>query len=151
KRHHPAAFYCALLNSQPMGFYSPSQLIQDARRHGIGVQPVDVLHSTWEHQLEPDARGRRGLRLGLCLTRDLGEAAARRIAAARAEQPFANLADLAERARLDKGELAALAAANALRGFSPHRHQAHWQVLGIEPTRPLLPAATASETPTEKI
>ncbi len=155
KRHHPAAFYCALLNSQPMGFYSPSQLIQDARRHGIGVQPIDVRHSTWEHQLERDARGRHpqglGLRMGLCLVRNLGEAAARRIAAARAQRALANLNDLADRAQLDQGELAALAAANALRGFSPHRHQAHWQVLGIEPARPLLPAAPASEPPAEAV
>ncbi len=143
KCHHPAAFCCALLNSQPMGFYSASQLVQDARRHGINVLPVDIRHSRWEHHLElpadkVSARRQPALRLGLRLVKGLGEEAAQRIASERSAQPFASINDLAHRARLDKKEMQALAGANALQAISGHRHQAHWQVLGVEAPRPLL-------------
>ena len=144
KCHHPAAFYCGLLNSQPMGFYTPSQLIQDARRHQVTVLAVDINQSNWDHYLvmgqssAVTAQQQPPLRLGLRLVKNLGKAAANRISAARAEQMFKSPADLARRARLDKAELAALADANALQPFSPHRHQAHWQVMAIEPARPLL-------------
>ncbi|MBK1659497.1 error-prone DNA polymerase [Paracraurococcus ruber] len=88
KRHHPAAFACALLNSQPMGFYAPAQIVRDAREHGVAIRPADVLHSDWDCTLEPDARSTGGLalRLGLRLVQGMGEAAARRIVAARAAQ-----------------------------------------------------------------
>jgi error-prone DNA polymerase len=143
KCHHPAAFYCALLNSQPMGFYSPSQLVQDARRHNISIRPVDVVYSSWDHRLElplatvTEAR-QPALRLGLRLVKGLTRAAGMRIETARSECPFADLPDLIRRAQLDKKDREALASANALRHFSPHRHQANWQILGIEPPRPLL-------------
>ncbi|MFM7275296.1 MAG: error-prone DNA polymerase, partial [Gammaproteobacteria bacterium] len=133
KCHYPAAFCCALLNSQPMGFYSPSQLVQDARRHGVGVLPVDVLQSGWASSLESSATaatGRRGevaLRLGLHQIHGLGEATALRIEAARRERPFGSLTDLATRASLDRGELGLLASAGALAGLAGHRRQAHWR------------------------
>lgn len=153
KRHHPAAFYCGLLNSQPMGFYTPSQLIQDARRHDITVLPVDINHSDWDHRLIMTAQGstqitsdhQPPLRLGLRIVKSLGQETATRIGAARSQQPFKSPADLARRANLNKKELAALADANALQHFSPHRHQAHWQVMAIEPPRPLLQTADDQE------
>ena len=145
KCHYPAAFYCALLNSQPMGFYSPSQLVQDARRHGVEVRPVDVAHSHWDHALEATADERQALRLGLRLVRGLHRAAGERIAAARQRRPFAGLPELARRARLDRGQLAVLAAANALQSFSGHRHQAQWDVAGLERPLPLTAAAPTRE------
>lgn len=143
KCHHPAAFYCAVLNSQPMGFYSPSQLLQDARRRHVEVKPVDVLHSDWDHRLEsPEgeitATNQPALRLGMRIVKGLSETAAMRIASIRQDHIFTSAEDLVRRARLDKRNRQALASANALRAFSAHRHQAHWQILGIEPERPLL-------------
>ena len=129
KRHHPAAFCCALLNSQPMGFYAPAQLVQDARRHGVEVLPVDVRHSDWASTLEKNPRGDLALRLGLHHVKGLSEASGQAIAAARAKQPFANLHDLHRRAEINKKESRALAAADALRGLAGNRHQAAWQAL----------------------
>jgi error-prone DNA polymerase len=134
KCHHPAAFCCGLLNSLPMGFYSASQLIQDVSRHGVDVRPVDVQHSEWDHRLEPDARGKPALRLGLRLAKGLREAAGLRIAAAR---PFRDAKDLADKAGLSSGDLQYLARAGALKDLSGHRYQAHWDVSAIAPPRPL--------------
>ena len=140
KRHHPAAFYVGLLNSQPMGFYTPSQLIQDARRHGVSVLPLDVNHSDWDHQLiDSGGPGARApIRLGLRLVKGLSREAATRIREARREAPFRQLSDLRRRARLDKGDLEALVDADALASLSGHRHQARWQAMALEPERPLL-------------
>ena len=148
KRHHPAAFYCALLNSQPMGFYSPSQLVQDARRHGIHIRPVDVLHSHWDHCLElPHDSAKKAqvtetrqpaLRLGMRIVKGLTQAAALRIESTRDQCVFTDMNDLIRRTQLNKKDREALASANALQAFSAHRYQAHWQILGIEPERPLL-------------
>jgi error-prone DNA polymerase len=149
KCHEPAAFVCALLNSLPMGFYSESQLVQDARRHGIRVLPVDVRASDWDSTLETDADAdapwQPALRLGLRLVRGFDEAAAVRIGHARAAQAFANLADLVERAGLDARERRLLVDAGALRGLAGHRHRARWQVAGIEPQRPLFGRASPDE------
>ena len=142
KCHHPAAFTCALLNSQPMGFYSPDQLLQDARRHGVEVRPVDVRHSGWACSLEADRHGAFALRMGLCMVKGFNEDSARWIERARATQAFADVADLAERARLDSRAREALADAGALRGLAGHRHRARWEVAGVEEQRPLLGAAT---------
>jgi error-prone DNA polymerase len=155
KCHEPAAFTCALLNSQPMGFYAPAQLVQDARRHGVKVRPVDANHSEWDCTLEVDEAGEAVIRLGLCLVRGLSRDGAGRLVQARAEQRLANLNDLARRARLNRHDLDALAAADAFKGLAGHRHRAHWAVLGIEPETPLLSGADIAEglpllrTPTE--
>jgi error-prone DNA polymerase len=140
KRHHPAAFYCGLLNSQPMGFYSPSQLVQDARRHGIAVLPADIHYSHWEHRLvsEDDCTIPRTIRLGFCLVKNFNEEAAKRIEQARAKKPFASLYDLRRRARLNSIELDALAAADAFRPMAGHRHNAYWQSTSLPQYRPLL-------------
>lgn len=132
KRHHPAAFACALLNSQPMGFYQPAQLVQDTRRHGVNVLPADVRYSDWDCALEPDTQGKPQLRLGLRLVKGLGKPAAGRISMARHEQPFDDAQDLATRARLNRRELAVLAAAATLRGIAGHRHRAYWQIAASE-------------------
>lgn len=147
KRHEPAAFACALLNSQPMGFYSASSLLQDARRHGVTVRPVDVCHSHWDNTLEGGEPGgtQPALRLGFRQVHGLSEAAARRIVAARLARggtepswhAFRDVADLCHRAGLDAREAGLLAEAGALRALTAHRHAAHWAVAGVEEPTPL--------------
>lgn len=136
KCHHPAAFYCGLLNSQPMGFYSPSQLVQDARRHQVTVLPVDVQKSDWENTLEGNFP--HALRLGLCRVAQLSEEVGLRIAHVRKQRAFNSALDLARRAKVPRDQIQALAAADALHSISGHRYQSHWDVAGIEPVRPLL-------------
>jgi error-prone DNA polymerase len=145
KRHEPAAFLCALINSQPMGFYAPSQLVQDARRHGVEVRPVDVTASDWDCTLERGEDGAPAARLGLRLVAELSAAGGERLVAARRARPFDSVADLARRAALDRGDLAALARADALRGLAGHRHRASWAVAGVEPVLPLLEEAPIRE------
>lgn len=144
KCHEPAAFTAALLNSQPMGFYSPSQLIQDARRHGVEVRPVDVNSSVRECSLE-DNGGASVLRLGLRLVKGFPVAAAERLIAARAQRPFDDAGDLARRARLARGDMEALAAAGALRTLAGHRHRARWDCAGVETPLPVLKGASIAE------
>ena len=151
KCHEPEAFLCGLLNSQPLGFYSPSQLIQDARRHGVQVLPADVMHSNWDSHLDiPSAQqsgARPAVRLGLSLLRAMRQDAAQLITQARQRQPFTDLQDLARRASLNKSDLQVLAAGNALRDLSGHRRQALWQALAAAPSKDLLQAAVVEETP----
>jgi error-prone DNA polymerase len=142
KRHEPAAFLIGLLNAQPMGFYSASQLVQDARRHGIEVRPPDVRHSAWEATLE--GVDSSVVRLGLGQIKGLAKAAGERIAAAR---PFADVADLARRADLDRDDLDTLAAAGALAGLAGHRRQAAWAVAAVPVQRDLLQEAPTVEAP----
>lgn len=162
KRHEPEAFLAALLNSQPMGFYAPAQLVQDARRHGVRVLPVDVTVSGWDAALEPapaDAPPRRphphapspdeirpAVRLGLSLIQGLHEDSARRIEAARAEAPFTSTGDLARRAALTRHDLNALAAGDALRTLAGHRRQASWEAAASVHSRDLLRDAAIHET-----
>ncbi len=142
KHHEPAAFLAALLNSQPMGFYAPSQLVQDARRHGVEVRAVDVAVSARDCTLEGEPPA---VRLGLRMINGLTGAAADRIVAARAAGAFASTADLARRAALNRHDLNALAAAGALAALAGHRRHAHWQVAGIEHAPPLLMEAAPRE------
>jgi error-prone DNA polymerase len=146
KCHEPEAFLAALLNSQPMGFYSPSTLVQDARRHGVAVRPVDVTCSDWEAAFENLDAPRPAVRLGMNLIKGMDEAAARRIADARAQQPFSDTADLALRADLNRNQLQALGAANALFRLAGHRRQALWQAVVSAPDRGLLRSAAIQET-----
>lgn len=138
KCHEPAAFACALINSQPMGFYAPSQLVQDVRRHGVEVRPADVCHSDYDCTLEPSLQTQPALRLGLRLVKGLSGEGAQRIAAAREQAGFASTQDMVERAGLERKDLNALAAADALRELAGHRRRARWEVLGVEPPTPLL-------------
>lgn len=162
KRHEPEAFLAALLNSQPMGFYAPAQLVQDARRHGVRVLPVDVTVSGWDAALETapaDAPPRRphphapspdeirpAVRLGLSLIQGLHQDSARRIEAARAEAPFTSTGDLARRAALTRHDLNALAAGDALRTLAGHRRQASWEAAASVHSRDLLRDAAIHET-----
>jgi len=202
KRHEPEAFLAALLNSQPMGFYAPAQLVQDARRHGVRVLPVDVMHSDWECTLVfdegammggavkgmasertenqntakktarngvpvteggtkefPSIEGsmelrhapsqahapRPAVRLGLNRVKGMAQAAADRISAARAVAPFHDSEDLARRADLNRHELDALAAGDALRTLAGHRRQARWAAAAGGPARGLLRDAAIVE------
>ena len=142
KCYEPAAFAAALLNSQPMGFYAPAQLVRDARAHDVEVRPVDVCVSVWDSTLERRADGEPALRLGLRLVKSLSQAGAERLIAARAARPFADVPELAARAGLDRGDLEALAAAGAFATLSGNRHLAFWEVAGSERPLPLAAAAT---------
>ncbi len=133
KCHEPAAFFAALLNSQPMGFYQPAQLVQEARRNGVTLLPPDVLRSAWDCTLEPATGGALAIRTGLALVRSLPSAHAQRLLDARAQAPFRSIAELAQRAALPRRSMQLLAIAGALHGLSEHRHAASWLALGAEP------------------
>ncbi|BCJ07401.1 error-prone DNA polymerase [Pseudomonas sp. RtIB026] len=137
KCHEPAIFTCALVNSWPMGFYSPDQLLQEARRQGIEVRPVDVFHSDWDCTLEAVGEGALAIRLGLRQIRGFCEDDARRLAQARAQRPWRDVEDLCLRAGLDARARARLADAGALRGLAGDRHQARWQVAAVQAQLPL--------------
>lgn len=137
KYHYPAAYCAALINSQPMGFYSPSQLVQDAQRHGVEVRPVDVLRSHWDCTLEPGRSGTVAIRLGLRLIKGFSRNKADAICIARSavsQSAFLQWTtqQLAERAGLERADLLCLARAGALRSMTGDRHQAHWQALARE-------------------
>ncbi|MEO7433277.1 MAG: error-prone DNA polymerase [Dokdonella sp.] len=166
KRHHPAVFTCALLNAQPMGFYQPSQLIQDARNHRVDVRPVDVTISAWDCTLEPVAKDDNpaavgtptisppeptsnktdlSLRLGLRQIRGLSQDLADRLVGARGATPFADVADMTRRARVTASERGILADAGALQSLSGHRYRARWESAGAELPAPILATATMRE------
>ena len=163
KCFEPAAFLAALLNSQPMGFYSPSQLIQDARRHGVEVRTADVCASDWDCTLEAvppastdtadadQAAAQAAVRLGLRMIHGLGRDAATRIVAARLERRFADTQDLALRTGLDGGTLRRLAGAGALASLAGHRRQALWQASGAPPLPGLLAAAPGGDAAAELV
>ena len=132
KCHEPAAFACALINSWPMGFYSPDQILQDARRHQLQIRPVDVRASDWDCGLEPITGAQPAIRMGLRMIKGFREDDARRIEAARAKGVFIDIADLGERARLDARAQEQLADAGALRGLAGDRHRARWEVAGVQ-------------------
>jgi error-prone DNA polymerase len=147
KCHEPAIFACALLNSQPMGFYAPAQIVADARRHGVTVLPVDVTASDRDCGLEafsePGQPETLALRLGLSMVRGLRTESAEGIVAARALQPFRNVADLVARSQLDRGEATRLARAGALSRLAGHRYRARWDTQAVEKPLPLFPAPDA--------
>ncbi len=138
KCHEPAAFTAALLNSQPMGFYSASQLTRDARRHDVEIRPVCVNHSDWDCTLEAREDGTAVMRLGLRMIKGLAEEAGQRIVVQRAAEGYSSIQQLLEKASLDRRELAALASASALEVLEGHRHRARWAVAGAEKPTPLL-------------
>jgi error-prone DNA polymerase len=161
KCHEPAAFLTALLNSQPMGFYAPAQLVRDAREHGVEVLEVDVLvsqidctlvfqrQSTQEYEAQcptPGAdTGGPAVRLGFNRIHGLSEIAMRQIIRAREESLFSSVADLAQRAQLSQHDLHALSEANALKILAGHRHNAHWQSAALKPLPPLLQSSRTGE------
>lgn len=154
KCHQPAVFLCALLNSQPMGFYSPSQLVQDAKRHKIVIRPIDVMHSDWDAKLEDlplhsNTAQQPAVRLGMSLLRGMSQAVAERISQARKQAIFSDIQDLARRAQLNRTDLEALADGNALAALSGNRHQALWQAVAAVPDKDLLKPTTLAEAPAQ--
>ncbi len=165
KWHEPACFLAAMLNSQPLGFYGPAQLVQDAQRHGVLVRPVDVAHSDWDCTLEasenqsPHALPRQerqrpapqpgtthpAVRLGLRMVAGLSGAVAARIAQQRALGPFASTQDLALRCQLDLADLRALASADALQSLSGHRRQQVWDASALRLAPALLAGVPIEE------
>jgi error-prone DNA polymerase len=128
--HYPAEFHCSLLNSQPMGFYTPATIVGDARRHGIDVRPIDVSKSEWHCALESAPGGDFAIRMGLRYIKGMSRDAGERILLARKSMPFRSLADFVRRAELDEGNQARLAEAGALSAFTDSRRDALWQVRG---------------------
>ncbi|MFM7342180.1 MAG: error-prone DNA polymerase, partial [Betaproteobacteria bacterium] len=154
KCHEPACFLAAMLNAQPLGFYSPSQLVQDARRHQVQVRPVDVSASAWDCTLEsadgqthaPWGRPQQpAVRLGLRMVAQLSQAGADRLIEARQRAAFTSVEDLALRAALGKRDLDALAAADALAALAGHRRQQVWQAAALRPAPQLLRNAPVQE------
>ncbi|NBD29431.1 MAG: DNA polymerase III subunit alpha [Alphaproteobacteria bacterium] len=141
KCHYPAAFAAALLNSQPMGFYAPAQIVRDARDHGVTVRAPDVNFSQWDNTLEPDA-GRMALRLGLRQISGLREGAAARLLATR-DAPYPDLKALQTRAGLRPADIRKLAEADALRSLFLDRRQALWEAKALKDA-PDLPLFTGT-------
>jgi error-prone DNA polymerase len=144
KRHHPAEFLAAMLNSQPLGFYSPSQLVQDARRHDVEVRPVDVMHSHYDCTLEGLPHP-PSVRLGMRVISGLKEASAQRIVAARQAGPFDSAEDAARRAELEQHEMRLLAGADALMSLSGHRRNQVWDASALKRPPELLRDAPVDE------
>jgi error-prone DNA polymerase len=135
KCRHPAVFAAALLNSQPMGFYAPAQIVRDASEHGVEVRPVDVEHSAWDCTLEDDEPGRPALRLGFRQIDGFSEAWAEKLTDARGEG-FGSFDNLVRRAGLTRAQLQRLADADAMRSLGLDRRQALWQVRGVARAAP---------------
>ncbi|MEY4737475.1 MAG: hypothetical protein RL302_1794, partial [Pseudomonadota bacterium] len=144
KWHEPACFLAAMLNSQPLGFYGPAQLVQDAQRHGVEVRAVDVGCSDWDCTLEP-VEGPPAIRLGLRLVSGLQRTVAQRISLARAQGVFQSTQDLALRCQLDASDLKALASADALQSLSGHRRQQVWDASALKPAPALLQGVPIDE------
>jgi error-prone DNA polymerase len=152
KCHYPAEFACGLLNAQPMGFYSPATIVEDAKRHGVEVRAIDVSYSDWDCTLEPrpgnDDSGEFALRMGLRYVKGLGERERERIEAARAAGPFTSVADFVGRTGLDRRRQTMLAEAGAFGSFDRNRRSALWQVHGyVRAVGDTLPVRVAEESP----
>jgi error-prone DNA polymerase len=145
KYHHPAAFFTGLINSQPMGFYQPAQLLEQAKRQLVQILPVDVTVSEYQCTLAPRVQGRDAIRLGMRLVKGLRDEDARRIVAARGERPFASMADVVQRAELSPRATRVLATCGAFRGLTEHRNLAYWEALAVERARPPLAGAQVDE------
>ena len=158
KRYHPAQFTAALLNSQPMGFYAPAQLVADARRHGVQVLGVDINHSDWDCTVDGDAMGRgwsvsgdqvgRGpaLRLGLRTVRGLAESVARRIVVERERATYQSVGDLARRVGLGEGEMVRLTRADVFGSLETGRREAVWDALADRSEQPLWGGVIGSQS-----
>ncbi len=145
KYHYPAEFACSLLNAWPMGFYAPATVIEDAKRHGVEVRAIDVLHSDWECTLEPTHRSeqhqpmerRLAIRIGLRYVKQLAEVEARKIVAAARTQPFESIDELVRCTDANERSLKALAEAGAFESLDPDRRAALWSAYGLARARPL--------------
>ncbi|MCK1788890.1 error-prone DNA polymerase [Pseudomonas violetae] len=147
--HFAAAFAAALINSHPMGFYTPDQLLQDVRRRGVDTRPIDVNISDWDCTLElgADPQQQPAIRLGLRLVRGLQDDVAHRIAAARQHGLFLDVSDLCHRVGLDKRARDLLSDSGALKELAGNRHQSRWAVAGVEKPMPLFDSIEEQATP----
>ena len=132
KRHRPAAFFAALINSQPMGFYQPAQLLEQAKRQKVEIRPIDVAVSDWDCTLETISTGNHAIRLGMRLVRGLRKPEAEKTVAARQLQPFASIEDFSARTSIPKRAVKALANGGAFRSLAEHRNTASWSAMGVE-------------------
>lgn len=144
KHYHPAVFACGILNSQPMGFYAPAQLVRDAQEHGVEVREVDVNASRWDNSLERREDGALALRLGFRQVDGFREEWAEEIVKARASTPFASIEELARRAHLPSRALRLLAEADACRSMGLERRPALWDARRVR--QGVLPLFDAAET-----
>lgn len=147
KCHWPGAFCAALLNSQPLGFYAPAQLVNDARRNGVEFRKADVCVSDWDCTLEPDEESNPAVRLGLRMVRGMPEEEASRVVTARYESAFRSVEDLVQRAQLSERALKLLAGAGALESLAGHRHKAHWSAAGVQRFDAVLRGREIKEAP----
>jgi error-prone DNA polymerase len=148
KRHHPDVFCCALLNSQPMGFYAPAQVVSDARAHGVAIRPVSVNDSRWDCTLEATSGRYRAVRLGLRMAKGLPNADGAAIVLARGDTPFTSVEELARRTAVSTGALERLAEADAFASLGLDRRAALWAIRGLADTAlPLWAAADAGHLP----
>jgi error-prone DNA polymerase len=138
KRYEPAVFAAALLNSQPMGFYAPAQLVASARDHGVEIRPVDVNHSEWDSTLEEDAQRDLALRLGFRMVKGLSQSQVDVICARRVDGPFVSFEEFSRRTRLSSAVLSRLSQADAFGSLSVGRRQALWRSLPSQKVMPLL-------------
>ena len=146
--HHLDVFTCALLNAQPLGFYTPATIIEDARRHGALIRPVDVRHSDWDCTLEPADDDHLAVRVGLRYVARLGEAAGRQVALQARLRPFADLDDFVRRSRLNEGQLVTLAEGGALEGLGLSRRIALWEIRRLlRARRDSLPLPSTEQLP----
>jgi error-prone DNA polymerase len=147
KRHHPDVFCCAILNSQPMGFYAPAQLVRDAREHGVEVRPLDINHSRWDCTLEPTRNSQRfAVRLGFRMVHGLANADGALIPIACAERPFSSIEDLWRRTEIPVSALERLADADAYGSLGVNRRDALWTIRGLsDEAMPLFAAADERE------
>ncbi|MDP7113162.1 MAG: error-prone DNA polymerase, partial [Myxococcota bacterium] len=131
KCHFPEEFTCAILNAQPLGFYSAATLVEDAKRHRVEIRPIDALRSDWDCTMEPGGRGGWAVRMGLRYVKGLASDSGEAILTARAEAPFDSLADFVRRTRLSVDELSSLAEGGAFDGFVIDRRQALWEIRAL--------------------
>ncbi len=147
KCHEPAAFCCAIMNSLPMGFYAPSDLVADARRHGVEIHEIDINESLADHHLQPYKKD-FAVRLGFRLVKNLSQNSIERLVHEREQSgPYTSISNLLSRTRLNVRDQQALAAAGALKSISGNRHRAHWDLLGVERLPGMLEDASAEDIP----
>lgn len=136
RHHHPEVYCCAILNSQPMGFYAPAQLVGDARRHGVDVRPVDVNASTWDCSLEPDGKGGLAVRLGFRMIKGFKDEDAHWLTAARGNG-YRDLSSIRRRAGLFKSAMERLAMADAFASLGVSRRDALWHAKAVDDAAPM--------------
>jgi error-prone DNA polymerase len=149
KRYYPEVFAVALLNSQPMGFYAPAQIIADARAHGVSVRPVDVNFSFWDCTLEPGEGPKRAVRLGFRMIGGLPSRVGETVVRQRATRPYVSFGDFVKRTGLRSSPMQKLAHADAFGSLGLTRRAALWSILPDDKPMPLFDSIEAEEVSVE--